>query len=157
MNIRVGIDFELTNDDIYLPKPVFDKYAEIGITSMFPWQAECLKLPGVLGNSSLLVHSSILEGVQNLIYCAPTSAGKTLVAELIILKRILSTNKKAIIILPYVSVSREKMVSLQVLLSSSINKSVANFRRAWRSSWRIHGWLQPRRGIGFCSHCSMYN
>ncbi|KAM7542357.1 hypothetical protein Aperf_G00000006733 [Anoplocephala perfoliata] len=101
MNIRAGINFEVTNEVIYLPKPIFDKYAEIGITSMFPWQAECLKLPGVL------------DGVQNLIYCAPTSAGKTLVAELITLKRILTTNKKAIIILPYVSVSREKMVSLQ--------------------------------------------
>ncbi|VDN97014.1 unnamed protein product [Rodentolepis nana] len=101
MNFRAGVDFELTDECVYLPKPVFDKYSEIGITSIFPWQVECLKLPGVL------------DGVQNLVYCAPTSAGKTLVAELITLKRILTSNKKAIIILPYVAVSREKMVSLQ--------------------------------------------
>ncbi|KAL5107880.1 DNA polymerase theta [Taenia crassiceps] len=101
MDIRPGIDFELSDEAIFLPRNIYDKYAEIGITSVFPWQAACLKLPG------------ILEGTRNLVYCAPTSAGKTLVAELITLKRILTTNKKAVIILPYVSVSREKMVSLQ--------------------------------------------
>ncbi|CDS39524.1 DNA polymerase theta [Echinococcus multilocularis] len=101
MDIRAGIDFELSSESLFLPRSICDKYAEIGITSVFPWQAACLKLPGVL------------DGTRNLVYCAPTSAGKTLVAELITLKRILATNKKAIIILPYVSVSREKMVSLQ--------------------------------------------
>ena len=51
MNIYAGVDFELSSNAIYLPKTVSDKYAEIGITSVFPWQAECLKLPGVLGST----------------------------------------------------------------------------------------------------------
>ena len=37
-----------------------------------------------------------------------------MVAELIVLKRVLETRKKALIILPYVSVAREKMLQLQV-------------------------------------------
>lgn len=49
MDIRAGIDFELSGETIFLPRNVCDKYAEVGITSVFPWQAACLKLPGVLG------------------------------------------------------------------------------------------------------------
>ena len=83
-----------------LPDKVLEQYASRGITSMFEWQAECLMLP------------EILTG-RNLVYSAPTSAGKTLIAELLALKCVLELRKKVLIILPFVSIAHEKSNYLQ--------------------------------------------
>ncbi|XP_036600001.1 DNA polymerase theta [Trichosurus vulpecula] len=85
-----------------LPKAVLEKYQSFGVVQMFEWQAECLLL------------GQVLEG-RNLVYSAPTSAGKTLVAELLILKRVLEMRKKALFILPFISVAKEKKYYLQNL------------------------------------------
>ncbi|XP_051005844.1 DNA polymerase theta [Acomys russatus] len=85
-----------------LPEAVLEKYHSFGVKKMFEWQAECLLL------------GQVLEG-KNLVYSAPTSAGKTLVAELLILKRVLEMRKKALFILPFVSVAKEKKHYLQSL------------------------------------------
>uniref|UniRef100_A0A8D0YDW5 DNA polymerase theta n=1 Tax=Sus scrofa TaxID=9823 RepID=A0A8D0YDW5_PIG len=85
-----------------LPTVVLEKYHSFGVKKMFEWQAECLLL------------GQVLEG-KNLVYSAPTSAGKTLVAELLILKRVLEMRKKALFILPFVSVAKEKKYYLQSL------------------------------------------
>ncbi|XP_055014299.1 LOW QUALITY PROTEIN: DNA polymerase theta [Boleophthalmus pectinirostris] len=83
-----------------LPKPVLDRYCKLGVTHMFEWQAQCLAVGHVLHGG-------------NLVYSAPTSAGKTLVSELLMLKRVLETKRKALFILPFVSVAKEKMHYLQ--------------------------------------------
>ena len=64
-----------------LPASVVKKYAEKKITTLFPWQVECLQTGRVLNKG-------------NLIYSAPTSSGKTLVAELLMLKTIFEQKKK---------------------------------------------------------------
>ncbi|XP_023812203.2 DNA polymerase theta isoform X3 [Oryzias latipes] len=83
-----------------LPKPVLERYQKHGVTQMFEWQAQCLTV------------GQVLQG-GNLVYSAPTSAGKTLVSELLMLKRVLETKRKALFILPFVSVAKEKMQYLQ--------------------------------------------
>ncbi|XP_069491929.1 DNA polymerase theta [Ambystoma mexicanum] len=85
-----------------LPKPVLKKYQSFGVVQMFDWQADCLML------------GQVLEG-KNLVYSAPTSAGKTLVSELLMLKRVLETRRKALFILPFVSVAKEKTYYLRSL------------------------------------------
>ncbi|KAI8424100.1 hypothetical protein MSG28_002707 [Choristoneura fumiferana] len=90
-----------------LPLEIASKYEQKGITEMFEWQVICL------GNAKVLLDCC------NLVYSAPTSAGKTLVAEILTIKTILERQKKVIIILPFVSIVREKMFYLQDILSSS--------------------------------------
>lgn len=90
-----------------LPLSVVNEYRRKGVEKMFDWQCECLQNPKVL-----------FEG-NNLVYSAPTSAGKTLVSEILMIKNILERRKKVLFILPFVSVVREKIYFLQDLLSSS--------------------------------------
>ncbi|XP_048838928.1 DNA polymerase theta [Brienomyrus brachyistius] len=100
MNIPPDKSDKLLLSSWGLPKPVLERYQCLGVTKMFEWQAECLTL------------GKVLEG-KNLVYSAPTSAGKTLVAELLMLKRVLESKRKALFILPFVSVAKEKMHYLQ--------------------------------------------
>lgn len=90
-----------------LPSEVVSAYESRGLVRMFPWQVQCLTLEGVLSSGA------------NLVYSAPTSAGKTLVAEILMLKRVLETHTRALIVLPFVSVAREKMHSLQALFQKA--------------------------------------
>ncbi|XP_053675259.1 DNA polymerase theta [Anopheles nili] len=88
-----------------LPSSVAKEYTKKGIVELFPWQVECLSRREVL-----------LEG-KNLVYSAPTSAGKTLVSEFLLAKTIAERKLKALLILPFVAVAREKMLYLRDLLA----------------------------------------
>nr|XP_046269231.1 DNA polymerase theta [Scatophagus argus] len=89
-----------------LPKPILERYQKHRVTHMFEWQAQCLTV------------GKVLQG-GNLVYSAPTSAGKTLVSELLMLKRVLETKRKALFILPFVSVAKEKMHYLQSIFEEA--------------------------------------
>ncbi|XP_052859844.1 DNA polymerase theta [Anopheles cruzii] len=98
-----------------LPDAVTKQYAKKGIVELFPWQVECLSRKQVLLES------------KNLVYSAPTSAGKTLVAEFLIAKTITERKRKALLIVPFVAVAREKTHYLQDLLGSGGGMRVDGF------------------------------
>lgn len=81
-----------------LPETLVKNFACLGINSIYPWQSSCL-----LGRG-------LLTGEKNLVYTAPTGGGKSLVADVLMLKRIIENpTKKAIVVLPYVALVQEKL------------------------------------------------
>ncbi|NXY14257.1 HELQ Helicase, partial [Atrichornis clamosus] len=83
-----------------LPSKVKDLFRQLrGIEALYEWQHDCLMLES-------------LQQRKNLIYSLPTSGGKTLVAEIIILQELLCRQKDVLMILPYVAIVQEKIRGL---------------------------------------------
>lgn len=59
-----------------LPETLVGNFASLGIKTIYPWQSSCL-----LGRG-------ILAGNKNLVYTAPTGGGKSLVADVLLLKKV---------------------------------------------------------------------
>ncbi|CAL8465203.1 g4738 [Coccomyxa elongata] len=91
----------------YLPAKVVQAFSDAGFTrDLYLWQAEALNQPGVLKGRSL-------------VFSAPTSAGKSAVAEVLMLRRLCeprTADKVALLVLPFVSLCQEKEAHLARLL-----------------------------------------
>jgi DNA polymerase theta len=79
-------------------------WEEFKVQGLFDWQIECLTLEPVLKQN------------KNLIFSAPTSAGKSIVADLLYLRNLmLQPDKCVIYVMPFVSLIAEKEKKLTKL------------------------------------------
>lgn len=87
-----------SNPKYGLPPSLTANFAALGVSSIYPWQASCLLAKG------------LLSGERHLVYTAPTGGGKSLVADVLLLKRIIENpTRKALLVLPYVALVQEKL------------------------------------------------
>ena len=122
-----------------LPERLVKNLASLGINAIYPWQSSCL-----LGRG-------LLNGEKNLVYTAPTGGGKSLVADVLMLKRVIEDpSKKAILVLPYVALVQEKLKWLRSVIegvekcvgsSSQISSQLPAWRRPHSSSIRVVGFF----------------
>jgi len=121
-----------------LPKALVMNLASLGINSIYPWQTSCLLVRG------------LLDGSRNLVYTAPTGGGKSLVADVLMLKRVIEDpTKKALLVLPYVALVQEKLKWLRRVVEG-VQKS---FKSPSQCSSQLPQWRKPHdssvRVVGF--------
>ncbi|CAH0629156.1 unnamed protein product [Chrysodeixis includens] len=99
-NEQIKVDKRTVSGFYGLPiitKGLFKSYRNI--EKFYEWQEECLNLDAI--------HQR-----RNLIYALPTSGGKTLVAEVLMLREVLNRKRNALFILPFVAIVQEKIGAL---------------------------------------------
>ena len=98
-----------------LPESLLRNLARLGINKIYPWQSSCL-----LGRG-------LLEGQKNLVYSAPTGGGKSLVADVLLLKRVIEEpGAKAMLVLPFVALVQEKLKWLRNVVKGVTKKVPAD-------------------------------
>ncbi|CAD6445724.1 8e2f2837-c574-4635-9aec-9dd9add3c1ca [Sclerotinia trifoliorum] len=128
---------DLAHPAYQLPHQLIDNFAALGIKSIYPWQSECL------------LRSGALAGERNLVYTAPTGGGKSLVADVLMLKKIIQNpEKKALLVLPYVALVQEKLRWLRKIVQG-ISKETSSRDSKWPSMWRSRGNENTIRVTGF--------
>ncbi|KAL7798057.1 hypothetical protein V8C37DRAFT_368520 [Trichoderma ceciliae] len=136
----IDAELDLAHPVYNLPPQLVNNFASLGIKQIYPWQKNCLKGPG------------LLTGAKNLVYCAPTGGGKSLVADLLMLKRIIEEPEtKALLILPYVALVQEKVRWLRTVvqgLSANLDPDTLEKQSA-NSIWRLRPDHDSIRVVGF--------
>lgn len=122
-----------------LPDSLVQNFSALGINGIYPWQAACLS------------GRQILAGTKNLVYTAPTGGGKSLVADVLMLKKVIENpKKKAILVLPYVALVQEKLTWLRRMVEG-VKKNLSPPSQALEptSKWKRFGDHSDIRVAGF--------
>lgn len=129
----------LAHPDYGLPKQFVANLASLGVKSIYPWQSDCL------------LRSGALQGEQNLVYTAPTGGGKSLVADILMLKKVIENpGKKAILVLPYVALVQEKLRWLRSVVNGIVKAGPEDpHATKFPSIWRKRGDEESIRVVGF--------
>ncbi|EER43307.1 DNA polymerase I [Histoplasma capsulatum H143] len=124
----------LSHQSYGLPPQLVANFASLGVNCIYPWQASCL-----LGRGHLTAE-------KNLVYSAPTGGGKSLVADVLMLKRVIEDPaKRAILVLPYVALVQEKLKWLRRVVEG-VDKNVDMSTTAGEAS-SAPKWKQPQKSI----------
>ena len=81
---------------------------------LYAWQAECLS------------QHLVALGRRNLVYTAPTSGGKSLVSDILMMRRLIDRARPSLLVLPYVALCEEKRRFLETVLQP-LNYTVQGF------------------------------
>jgi len=84
--------------DLSLPENALDVLLNQGISSLYPPQEEAMK--------------HVLKD-ENLVVCVPTASGKSLIAYLAIIRKLLQSGGKALYIVPLIALAKEKYEELK--------------------------------------------
>ena len=92
---------------------VVEAYKAKGITKLFDWQVACLQQIPSQGNAGQHITAPNASTCANppspnLVYSAPTSGGKTLVAEILLLQALIRRGGAALFVQPYIALVEEK-------------------------------------------------
>jgi len=120
-----------------LPGRLVQNLAFLGVNSIYPWQAKCL------------LADRLLKGEGNLTYVAPTGGGKSLVSDILMLKKVIENrDKKAILVLPYVALVQEKLRWLRRVVEGVEKKAGQKMHDGKDSIWRKIGNEDSIRVVG---------